>query len=71
MRHHLRHLIGCLLPIVLIFVLPLFGVGEGTTLFVFIVLMFICHLAMLGGHGHRGTHEERHDALKGDRHEHT
>lgn len=54
MSHTIRMLIGCLLPLALIFVLPLFGVGSGVTLLVFIGLMFMCHLVMMGGHGHGG-----------------
>ena len=50
MNHHIRMLIGCLLPLLLIFVLPLLGVGQGVSLFVFIILMFGCHLMMMGGH---------------------
>lgn len=58
MSHSIRMLIGCLLPLALIFVLPLFGVSSGITLLVFIGLMFMCHLMMMGGHGHgsHGTH---------------
>ncbi len=37
MGHIIRMLIGCVLPFVLIFVLPLFGVSEGMTLTVFVV----------------------------------
>lgn len=55
MGHTLRMLIGCLLPLGLIFVLPLFGVSSGVMLTLFIVLMFACHLMMLGGHGRHGT----------------
>ncbi len=55
MSHTIRMLIGCLLPLALIFVLPLFGVGQGLTLLIFIVLMFMCHLTMMGGHDH-GAH---------------
>lgn len=51
MNHHLKMLLGCLLPLLLIFILPYFGVGEGASLFVFTILMFACHLMMLGGHG--------------------
>ena len=52
--HSIKMLIGCLLPLALIFILPLFGVGEGVTLFIFIVLMLGCHLMMMGGHGKHG-----------------
>ena len=34
MRHSLRMLLGCLLPLLVIFLLPLFGLGEGVALFV-------------------------------------
>jgi preprotein translocase subunit SecY len=53
-------LIGCLLPLLLIFVLPLFGVGSGVSLFIFIILMFGCHLLMMGRHGkHEHTEHEK------------
>ena len=52
--HSIKMLIGCLLPLALIFILPLFGVGEGVTLFIFTVLMLGCHLMMMGGHGKHG-----------------
>jgi hypothetical protein len=48
-------LLGCLLPLALIFVLPVLGVGSGMTLLVFVVLMFGCHLMMMGRRGH-GSH---------------
>lgn len=50
MKHFLHMLIGCGLPMLLIFVLPLFGVSEGITLTVFIVLMLGCHLLMMRGY---------------------
>ncbi len=55
-RHTLWMVIGCVLPLLLIFILPIFGLGGGISLFIFIILMFGCHLLMMGGH--RGEHEE-------------
>lgn len=52
MKHTVLHLLGCLLPLIVIFLLPLLGVDSGVTLFLFIVLMFGCHLFMMRGHGH-------------------
>lgn len=52
MKHTLLHLLGCLLPLLVIFLLPLFGVDSGISLLLFIVLMFGCHLFMMRGHGH-------------------
>lgn len=40
MKHVIFHLLGCIVPMMLIFLLPLFGVGEGVSMFVFIMLMF-------------------------------
>jgi hypothetical protein len=51
-------LLGCLVPFMLIFLLPLLGVGEGLTMLVFIILMFGCHLFMSGGH-HGGHPQEK------------
>lgn len=70
MRHMIWHLAGCILPLLLIFVLPLFGVSEGVMLVLFIVLMFGCHLLMMRGHGHEGGHD-RNARSDGDHHEHT
>ncbi|MEA5112938.1 MAG: hypothetical protein VB050_02840 [Geobacteraceae bacterium] len=64
MNHSLRMLIGCILPLLAIFILPLFGVDQGVTLFIFIVAMFACHLGMMGHH--HGSHEEHSPTDKGD-----
>ena len=58
MKHFLHMLIGCGLPILLIFVLPLFGVSEGVTLTIFIMLMFGCHLLMMSGHSDHYSHHQ-------------
>lgn len=61
MSHSLKMVLGCVLPLLLIFLLPLIGVSEGVTLGLVIVLMFACHLFMMGGHGHThdaGSHDE-------------
>lgn len=49
-NHALWMLIGCVLPILLIFLLPLFGIGGNWQLFIFIILMFGCHLFMRSWH---------------------
>ncbi len=69
MKHFLHMLIGCGLPMLLIFVLPLFGVSEGITLTVFMVLMLGCHLLMM--RGHMSDHSDAHTKHKEDRHEST
>lgn len=55
--HAVRMLLGCLLPLLLVFVLPLLGITSGVTLFIVIILMFGCHLLIMGGHAHHGHTE--------------
>ncbi|MCB0616232.1 MAG: hypothetical protein KDC75_23095 [Phaeodactylibacter sp.] len=45
-------IIGCTLPLLLIFFAPALGLGGNTGLFLFILAMFACHLFMPHGHGH-------------------
>ena len=49
-------IIGCTVPLMLIFLLPLFGITGNNTFLIFIVLMFCCHLMMMGKHGHNHQH---------------
>lgn len=56
-NHGLWMILGCILPLLLIFVLPIFGISGGGSLFIFIILMFACHLFMMGGHGEHGERE--------------
>ena len=67
MSHHLRMILGCILPLLLVFLLPLFGVSENIAVFVFIVLMFGCHLLMIGHRGHELYHH-RHSPSDGGHH---
>lgn len=65
MSHAWKMLIGCLLAFVVLFLLPVFGVGEGTALFVFVAAMFLCHAMMMFGHKHGdddspNNHKEHH-----------
>jgi hypothetical protein len=69
MKHTLRMLFGCLLPLLLIFLLPLFGLSEGVTLFIALILIFACHLLMIGG-DHRSHHHENPQVDQGENHAH-
>ncbi len=55
-NHALWMVIGCGVPLLLIFILPALGVGSGFTLFLVVILMFGGHLIMMGGH--HGKHEK-------------
>ncbi len=71
MNQSLKMLAGCLIPLLLIFLLPALGVSGETTYLLFFVLMFACHLFMMGRHGHGQRHhgnapgeEHRHDSAQ-------
>mgnify|MGYP002625967066 CR=1 FL=1 len=51
MNHSLKMILGCLLPLLLIFILPLFGVSQTISIWLFLILMFGLHLLMMRGHG--------------------
>lgn len=61
MKHTLWMVIGCILPFLVIFLLPAFGIPQGATTVVFFVLMLGCHLMMMGGHGGHGGHGRHRD----------
>ena len=55
-NHWIWMIIGCGLPLLFIFLAPSFGIGGGSSLFIFILFMFAIHLFMPhGSHGH-GRH---------------
>jgi len=60
MKHTLTMLLGCAVPMLLLFILPVLGVNTGVTMAIVIALMLGCHLLMggCGGHGHK--HDEPH-----------
>lgn len=56
MSHTLKMLIGCLAPLLLIFTLPMFGVSGSVSVWLFLILMFGCHLLMM--RGSHGSHDD-------------
>jgi Flp pilus assembly protein TadB len=52
-RHNLWMILGCALPLLLVFLVPLLGISGNVATFLFILLMFACHLLAMHGHGHR------------------
>ena len=65
-RHLIWMIIGCTVPLLLIFLLPLFGITGNFTILIFIVAMFACHLLMPM---HHGGHKEQSDTTKTANHE--
>ncbi|QED37148.1 hypothetical protein FK178_05230 [Antarcticibacterium arcticum] len=50
-NHWLWMIIGCVLPLLLIFLAPSIGLGGDVWLFTFIIVMFAIHLMMPMRHG--------------------
>ncbi len=57
-NHWFWMIIGCGLPLLLIFLAPAFGVGNGSPLFIFILFMFACHLFMPHGSERQVGHNQ-------------
>lgn len=57
-KHIIWMIIGCGLPLLLIFFAPALGLRSGTALFIFILAMFACHLLMPMRHYGRHNPEE-------------
>lgn len=56
-RHSFWMIVACALPLLLIFLLPAFGVGSGVYLFIFLIFCFGLHVLMMSGH--RGGHDHQ------------
>ena len=54
----IRMLIGCVLPLLLIFLLPVFGVSSTLPMTILIILMLGCHLLMGHRHGEAAPGDE-------------
>ncbi|WP_242928446.1 hypothetical protein [Pontibacter vulgaris] len=55
-KHILWMIIGCTLPLLLIFLAPALGLSGDVSLLIFVIAMFACHLLMPmhhGGHRHK------------------
>jgi hypothetical protein len=71
-NHSYWMIIGCTVPLFLIFLLPLLGITSNYTFLIFIVLMFACHLLMIGKHGrnYQNAHTSQNKDDKNELHQH-
>ncbi|MDG2431126.1 hypothetical protein [Flavobacterium sp.] len=61
-NHLIWMIIGCGLPLLLIFLAPAFGIRSSSSLFIFILLMFAIHLFIPhGSHNHGGGNHSQHE----------
>ena len=61
-KHIIWMIIGCGLPLLLIFFAPALGISSSVSTFIFIIAMFACHLLMPMRHhgGHKHGSQEKH-----------
>lgn len=59
-RQGLWMVLGCALPLLLIFLFPMVGIRGNWQFFIFILLMFACHLGM-SRHHHGKNNSEKED----------
>jgi len=45
-------ILACVIPLLLIFLLPFFGIRSNYTIFIAMILMVVIHLFMMKGHNH-------------------
>jgi len=64
-------IVGCAVPLLLIFFAPALGLSGNMSLFIFIIAMFACHLLMPMHHGkHNHDHQTKDsENLKTEDHE--
>lgn len=59
-KHILWMVVGCTVPLLLIFLAPVLGLSSNISLFIFILLMFACHLLMpMHIHGSKNHQDEQ------------
>lgn len=71
--HNLIMVLSCVIPLLLIFLLPVFGVSSNITFVLFIVLMFGGHLLMMGkhqSHNHDTTDNQTNKTQDNEPHQH-
>jgi len=70
-KHIFLMIFGCTVPLLLIFLLPLFGITGNYSFLIFIVAMFACHLLMPMHHGeHERDELQTTKAKKHESHQH-
>ena len=57
-KHTLWMIIGCGVPLLLLFFAPLLGLSSSITIFLFVVAMFACHILMIGHHRKGSEHQD-------------
>lgn len=69
-NHLIWMIIGCTVPLLLIFLAPAFGLGSNFSLLLFIITMFGFHLFMPHGHGRHQHNSTPLKETKDEPHQH-
>lgn len=69
-NHLIWMLIGCIVPLLLIFLAPAFGLGEKFGLLLFVIAMFAFHLLMPHGHGKHQHDQSPSKETQNEHHQH-
>ena len=71
MKHMLWMIIGCVLPLLFIFFAPALGLSSKTSMFIFIIAMFACHLLMpMHSHCNHKKKQQNSETTKQEKHAH-
>lgn len=68
MKHQWMMILGCVLPLVLIFALPAMRISGPIIVGIIVLLMFACHLMMIFGHEEQSHEEEEHHRESPEQH---
>lgn len=69
-KHLIWMIIGCIVPLLLIFLAPALGLNDNVPLFFFIIAMFACHLLMPMHHGEHKKKENQNSSQGEEKSEH-
>jgi len=68
-KNHFWMMVMCIIPLVLIFLLPVFKISSPSAIFIIIVVMFLGHFLMMGSHSGHSQNENVNIDKKEDEHE--
>jgi hypothetical protein len=69
-NHMFWMIIGCTVPLLLIFLAPAFGLGGNSSLLLFVIAMFTVHLLMPHGHGGHSHNSSPSKKTQNESHQH-
>lgn len=68
-KNHFWMVAMCVLPLLLIFLLPVFRISSPSAIFVIIIVMFLGHFLMMGRHAHHSVDNKENQNKNEENHE--